>query len=104
MGFCIDPQDRERNYCENRERLRGSERGQYLFTYHLVVGAQGVRGKRYTQSICAGIKTTKLAFAGWYVVKSDEPYPTTATENCWGIWIESIGPYTISSEYNAVKN
>lgn len=48
MGFCIDPQDREQNYCENRERLRKSERGQYLCTYYLVVGAQGGRGKRHT--------------------------------------------------------
>lgn len=56
MGFCIDPQDREQNYCENRERLRKSERGQYLCTYYLVVGAQGGKGKRHKYSICAGVK------------------------------------------------
>lgn len=56
MGFCIDPLDRERNYGENRERLRGSERGQYLCL--LVVGAQGVGGKR---CICGGVKH-KISF------------------------------------------
>lgn len=81
MGFCIDPQDRERNYCENRERLRRSERGQYLCTYHLEMGAQGVGASGIHTLYVQGQKT-KLVFVGWCVMECDRPYPTSATDHC----------------------
>lgn len=42
MGFCIDPRDRERNYGGNRQRRRGSERGEvFVFICGGCTGCQG---------------------------------------------------------------
>ncbi|KAF3694752.1 hypothetical protein EXN66_Car010428 [Channa argus] len=76
MGFCIDPQDRKQNYCDNRERLRKSEKREIFVYITFGGGRTGGWGRVY---MCGG-KTQKV----WCGIKCDRPYLTTATDHCQG--------------------
>ena len=76
MGFCIDPQDRERNYHENREAEKewSGGGGGYSWTYNSVVGKKGVGQEAYIVYMCRGETEKRFWRSVSYGIRQAIPY------------------------------